>query len=126
MHEVVIEQRVEHNPGRLLNLGQYSIELLLSPHQRIDVLNRQYLGILRGSRAGNRGERLTGCIGYQMKMEIAAYTVRHRKHNNLWISVEEGHALCPGASPAVQLSRFFHIPPLGIATDAAGTNMMNM
>ena len=100
VHEIVIKQGVEYNPWRLLYLCQHPIKLLLRSHQRIDMLNRQDFGVLGGGRPGNGRERLAGGIRYQMKVEIAAYAVRHRRHDNLWISVGEGHGFRPDASPA--------------------------
>jgi hypothetical protein len=37
----------------------------------MNVLDRLEIGILDSRRVGNRGQRFTGCIGYQMKMEEA-------------------------------------------------------
>ena len=59
-------------PGAFLDLGQHPVELLLGAHQRIDVLDRRHLGVLRGRRARDRGQRLAGRVGHQMQMEIAA------------------------------------------------------
>jgi len=38
--QLVIEQRIEHDAWRFLDLGQDSIELLLRAHQRIDMFDR--------------------------------------------------------------------------------------
>ena len=77
MQQLVVEQRVEHDAGRFLDLGQDAIELLLRAHQRIDMFHRQDLGVLRGRRARNRRQRLAGRVGHEVKVEIAAGALRH-------------------------------------------------
>ncbi len=46
-HQIIVQQRVQHNPRRLLDFRQHAIKLLLRSHQRIDMLHRQYLRVLR-------------------------------------------------------------------------------
>ena len=75
--EVVIEQGIEHDAGRFLDLGQHAIELFLGPHQRIDMLDRRHLGVLRRRRASDRDQSLTGRIRDEMQMEIAAGSMGH-------------------------------------------------
>ena len=75
--QLVIEQCVEHDAGRFLDLGQDAIELLLSAHQRIDMFHRQDLGVLRSRRARNGRQCLAGRVGHEVKVEIAASALRH-------------------------------------------------
>ena len=39
-HQLLLEQRVENDAWRSVNLRQHPIELLLGAHQRVDVLDR--------------------------------------------------------------------------------------
>ena len=59
-------------PGAFLDLGQHAVELLLGAHQRIDVLDRRDIGVLRRRRARDRDQRLAGRVGDQMQMEVVA------------------------------------------------------
>ena len=77
LQQFVIEQGVENDTRRFLNLGQNPIELLLRPHQRIHMFDRQDLGVLRRGGPRDGGQRLAGRVGHEMKMEIAASTLRH-------------------------------------------------
>ena len=77
LQQFIVEQRIENDARRFLDLRQHAIELLLGPHQRVDVLDRQYLGVLRGRRARDGGERLTGRVGHEVKVEIAASALWH-------------------------------------------------
>ncbi len=77
LQQLVIEQRVEHDSGSLLDFRQHAVELLLRPHQRIDMLHRQNLRVLRGGSPRDRGQRLPGSVGDEMKVEITAGTLRH-------------------------------------------------
>ena len=77
LQQLVIEQRVEHDARRFLDLRQHAVELLLGPHQRIDVLDRRDLGVLRGRRARDRDQRLAGRVGDEVEVEVAAGALRH-------------------------------------------------
>src|SRR5262249_4490849 len=77
LQKLVVEQRVENDTRRLLDLRQYAIELLLGPYQGINVLDRRDLGVLRGCGTRNGGQGFTGRIGYEVKVEIAASTLCH-------------------------------------------------
>ena len=77
LQQFIVEQRIQNDARRFLDLGQHAIELLLGPHQRVDMLDRQYLGVLRGRRARDGGEGLTGRVGHEVKVEIAASALRH-------------------------------------------------
>ena len=71
-NQILLQQREQHDAGRLLDLIEHAIELLLAAHQRIDMFDRRYVGVLRGHRARHRNQRLTGRIGDQMQMKIIA------------------------------------------------------
>src|SRR5262249_4034516 len=77
LQKFVVEQRVENNTWRLLDLRQYAIELLLGPYQGINVFHRRDLGVLRGGGPRDGGQRLTGRVGHEVKVEIAASTLCH-------------------------------------------------
>ena len=68
--EVLLEQRVEHDARRFLDFGQHPVELLLRADQRMHMLDRHDLGVLRRGRPRDRDQRLAGRIGDQMQMEI--------------------------------------------------------
>jgi len=69
--QILLEQRIKHDTGRFLDLGQHAVELLLGPHQGIDVLDRHHLGVLGGCGACHGGQSLTGGIRDEMQVEIA-------------------------------------------------------
>ena len=100
-----LEQRVEHDARRGLDLGQHPVELLARAHQRMHVLDRRHRGILRRRRARDRDQGLAGRVGDQMQMEIIGAALRHvitAGH-----PVERwggGHAFRPGASTSTASS----------------------
>ncbi len=65
------------DPRRLFDFRKNPIELLLGAHQRIDMLNRQHLGILSGCCACHCCQCLPGCVRHEVKVEIAVCAVRH-------------------------------------------------
>ena len=75
--QLVVEQGVEDDAGGLLDFGKDPVKLLLRAHQRIDVLDRRDLGVLRGRGPRYGGQCLTGGIRNEMKMKITAGTLRH-------------------------------------------------
>ena len=52
LHQVLLQKRVEDDPGRLFDFCENPVKLLLRPHQRVNVLDRHDLGVLR--RGGSR------------------------------------------------------------------------
>ena len=76
-NQVVLQESVEHDSRRLVDLCQHPVELFLCAHQWIDVLDRRHLGVLRGRGARHGGQSLTGSIRDQMQMEVAAGTMSH-------------------------------------------------
>jgi hypothetical protein len=88
LHQIALQERVEHNAGRFLDFRQHPVELLLRPDQWIDVFHRLDLDVLRGRRAGNRRQRLAGGIGHQVQVEIAAAAMGH-DGGNLWTPGEQ-------------------------------------
>ena len=83
-HEILFQQREKHDAGRFLDFVQHAIELLLAAHQRIDMLDRGHVGILRGHRPRHRDQGFTGRIGDQVKVKITA----GRRHRDPCISCE--------------------------------------
>ena len=77
LHQVLLEQRVEDDAGRLLDFGQDAVELLLRAHQRIDVLDRHDLAVLRGRGPRHGRQRLAGRIRDEVQMEVAAAALWH-------------------------------------------------
>ena len=62
---------------RLFDLLQNTIELLLGPDQRVDVLDRPDLRVLDRGRLGHRRQRLARRIRDQMEMKVARQHVGH-------------------------------------------------
>jgi hypothetical protein len=70
--KVGIDERKENDSGRILDLGNNSIQLGRSAHQRIDMFDRSDPLILRGSGPRGRDQRFAGRVRNQVKMEVAA------------------------------------------------------
>jgi hypothetical protein len=60
LHQILLQEREQHDAGRFLDLVQHALELLLAPHQRIDMLHGADIGVLRGYRARHRNQRFSG------------------------------------------------------------------
>ena len=76
LHQLLLKQRIEHNARRFLDLGQHAVELLLGPHQ-----DRHAPPAAPGTARSpprDRGQRLAGRIGDEVKVEIAAGMMRHK------------------------------------------------
>jgi hypothetical protein len=115
--QLIIQQRVEHDAWRFLNLGQNAIELLLRADQRIDMFNRQHFGVLRGRRARNRGQRLAGRVGHEVKVEIAASTLRHGMGRATCEFLGRRPRAEPKRKPTIeQLGQSFHIVSMGTSS----------
>jgi hypothetical protein len=69
--QILLEQRIEHDARRFLEIGERPVELLLGPHQRMHMLHRQDFGILRRSGAGDGDQGLAGRVRNQVQMKIA-------------------------------------------------------
>ena len=82
--QILLKQGKKHDAGSLLDFLQHAIELFLAAHQRIDVLDRRHVGILRSHRARHRDQGFTGRIGDQVKMKIVA----GRGHRDPCVSCE--------------------------------------
>ena len=65
-----IDQRVEHDAGRFLDLLQRLLGQRLRAHHRVDVLDRMAVLVLGGSRAPDGNQRLAGRVGHEMQMKI--------------------------------------------------------
>src|SRR6202034_2886820 len=76
LDQVLLEQRVKNDTGRFFDVRQDPVELLLGANQRMNVLDRHDLRILRGSGPRDRNQRLTGGVGDHMKVKIAG-RLRH-------------------------------------------------
>ena len=74
--ELAIEQCVEYDARRFIELIQDTVELLAGAHQRVDVLDWRHIGVLRRSGARDREQRLSGCVGDEMQMEKISGPVR--------------------------------------------------
>ena len=61
-----------HDFAARLDFRQHAIELLLAAHQRIDVLHRRHIGVLRRDRPRHRDDGFAGRIGNHVKVKIAA------------------------------------------------------
>ena len=66
-----VDQRVEHDAGRVLDLPQRPVDLRLRADQRVDVLDRMRVLVLRRGGARDVDQRLAGRVGDQVQMEIA-------------------------------------------------------
>src|SRR6185437_5344496 len=60
--ELTVEQRVEHDAGRCLDVLQYSFELTAAPYQWMQMLDRPDLRILHPHGLGDRDQRLAGRV----------------------------------------------------------------
>ena len=89
--ELAVEQRIEHDARGRLNLAEHPVKLLVTAHQRVNVLNRRDRQVLGGSGARHRDQRLAGRIGKQMQMKVALRGVRHRGFD-LWTDGEQAMA----------------------------------
>jgi len=70
LYQTLFQERVQNDPGRFFDFGENPIKLLLRTHQRVDVLDRHHLGILRrcGSRHCDQG--FTGRVRDQVEVEV--------------------------------------------------------
>ena len=74
----ITDSNLCRDAGHLLDFSEHPVELLLRSHQRMHVLDRHDLGVLRRRRPRHRNQRLSGGIGDQMQMKIAGRR-RHRR-----------------------------------------------
>ena len=74
--QIIVQQRIQYDARRFLDLGQHPIELLRRSDQRIDMLDRRDMRVLRRGGMGHRGQRLARRVGDQMQMEIAWVAMR--------------------------------------------------
>jgi hypothetical protein len=75
--KVALQQRVEHDPRRILDFVEDALELFLRPHQRVHVLDRRNSGVLRSSSTRHRDQRFAGRIGDEVKMEVTRTAMGH-------------------------------------------------
>ena len=114
LHQFIVEQRIQYDARRLLDLCQHAIKLLLRSHQRIDMLDRQVPWCIGQSPRVRRSKGLAGRIGYKVKVEIAACTLRHGKSGIAVNSWGEGHGLRPERkSQSTTAAQTVHIMALG-------------
>ena len=72
LRQVLLDQGVEHDAGRGLDLADHALELGVRTHERIDMLDGGNALILRDDRAGDGDQRFARRVGDEMEMEIAA------------------------------------------------------
>ena len=77
LDQLLVDDGVEDDAGRLLDLLQHALELLGGAHQRMHVLDRPHLRVLHGGGLGHGGERLAGRIRDEVQMEVAGQPVGH-------------------------------------------------
>ena len=66
LDKVFLEQRVEHEAGRLGDFGQRMVELLFRAHHRVKMFDRRHVGILRSGGARDHDQRFAGGVGDEM------------------------------------------------------------
>ena len=66
-----VDQRVEDDPRRLLDLPQRLLDLRLVAHQRMQMLDRMGVLVLRGDGAADADQRLAGGVGNEVEVEVA-------------------------------------------------------
>ena len=69
--QLLIDDGVEHDARRGLDVLQHPLELAVAAHQRMDVLDGAHLRILHPHRLGDRDQRLAGRVGDHMQVESA-------------------------------------------------------
>ena len=68
--QILLEQRIEHDTRRFLEIGERPVELLLRSHQRVHMLHRQDFGVLRRRGAGDGDQGLAGRVRNQVQMKV--------------------------------------------------------
>ena len=71
LDELLIDDGVEHDARRRLDVLQNPLELALAAYQRMDVLDGAHLRILHPHGLGHRNQRLAGRVGDHMQVESA-------------------------------------------------------
>ena len=74
--EIAVDQRVEDDARRFLEVGDDPVELLGRAHQRVDVLDGADVGVLRRSGASDRDQRFAGRVRNHVEVE-EAFAVLH-------------------------------------------------
>ena len=77
LDQLLVDDGVEDDAGRLLDLLQDALELLGRAHQRVDVLDGPHLRVLHGGGLGHGGQRLAGRVRDEVQMEGAGQPVGH-------------------------------------------------
>ncbi len=78
LHQLVIKQRIEHDPRCFLDLRQHPFELPMRAHQGVHMFDRQDFRVLRRGRSRDGRECLTGGVGHQVQVEIAIGALHRR------------------------------------------------
>ena len=86
--QLLVDHGVEHDARLLLDVLEHLRQLLLGADQRIDVLDRARILVLRRGRAAGREQRLAGGVGDQVQVEEALGFV-HRVRLRLWACVDK-------------------------------------
>jgi hypothetical protein len=68
--QIVVEQRVKHDAGRFRDFIEREIELPFAAHQRIKVLDRRDVDVLRRGRARQHDQGFAGRVGDKMQMKV--------------------------------------------------------
>jgi len=71
LDQLALDDGVEHDARRLLDLLQHALELLGRAHQRMHVLDGAHLRVLHRGGLRHRGQCLARGIRDQMQMEVA-------------------------------------------------------
>jgi hypothetical protein len=79
LRQILVQQRVQHDAGRFLDLRQHAIKLFLGAHQRVGVFHRLHGGVLRGGRPSDRCQRFAGRVRHEVQVKIAAAARGHER-----------------------------------------------
>jgi hypothetical protein len=85
------------------------------------VFHRRDLGVLRGRGARDGGQRLTGRVGHEVKVEVAASTLRHDNDGTSCELLGRRPRAKPERKPTMdKLARAFHILTMGTSFKHSG------
>ena len=82
LRQLLIDNRIEDDAGRLLDLLQHPLQLSGRAHERMHVLDRTELRILNGRGLGDGRQRLACRVGNEMDVKVA-----RRRGGHLWKKV---------------------------------------
>ena len=108
VRKLLVDDRVEHDARLLLDVLEHLRQLLFGADQRIDVLDRARVLVLRRSRAAGGEQRLAGGVRDQMQVEEALRFVHNRLGQPVECCGQSGPEHPAGRDATVSDGRFVH------------------